>query len=34
MEVDIGTSEAFTDTLVAHLIFRVIDFDQWPLMVE
>ncbi|CAJ0907531.1 17098_t:CDS:2, partial [Entrophospora sp. SA101] len=32
--IDIGTSEAITDTLVAHLIFLAVDFNQWPLMVE
>ncbi|CAJ0643337.1 4298_t:CDS:2 [Entrophospora sp. SA101] len=32
--LDIGTSEALTDTLVAHLIFLVIDFNQWPLEVK
>ncbi|CAH1760608.1 12788_t:CDS:2 [Entrophospora sp. SA101] len=32
--LDIGTSEASTDTLVANLIFRVIDFDKWPLVVK
>ncbi|CAB4406399.1 unnamed protein product [Rhizophagus irregularis] len=30
----VGTSEALTDTLVVHLIFRTVDFDQWPMVVE
>ncbi|CAG8786194.1 13669_t:CDS:2, partial [Dentiscutata erythropus] len=34
VDVDIGTGEAFTDTLVAHLLFRAINFDQWPMIVE
>lgn len=33
-EIDIGTSESVTDALVAHLIFLVVDFNQWPLMVR
>ncbi|CAB4381111.1 unnamed protein product [Rhizophagus irregularis] len=33
-ELDIGTSESLTDTLVAHLLFRVFDFDQWPLGID
>ncbi|CAH1764817.1 9945_t:CDS:2 [Entrophospora sp. SA101] len=32
--LDIGTSEALTDTLVAHLIFLIVDFNQWPLEVK
>jgi len=30
-KLDVGT---FTDTLVAHLIFRTVDFDQWPMTIE
>lgn len=30
----LGTSETFTDTLVAHLIFRTINFDQWPMTIK
>ncbi|CAB5389950.1 unnamed protein product [Rhizophagus irregularis] len=30
----LSTSETFTDTLVAHLIFRTVDFDQWPMTIE
>nr|CAG8523599.1 7908_t:CDS:2 [Entrophospora candida] len=33
-ELDIGTSEAVTDTLVAHLIFLTVDFNEWPLVVK
>ncbi|GBB85750.1 hypothetical protein RclHR1_01220046 [Rhizophagus clarus] len=26
-----GTNESLTDALVAHILYRVFDFDQWPL---
>ncbi|RGB33887.1 hypothetical protein C1646_703352 [Rhizophagus diaphanus] len=32
--LQVGTSETFTDTLVAHLIFRTVNFDQWPMIVK
>lgn len=34
MELDIGTSEAHTDSLVAHLVFKILDFDQWPFVIQ
>jgi hypothetical protein len=32
--LDTNTSEAMTDTLVAHLLFRTVNFDKWPLVVR
>ncbi|RGB27840.1 hypothetical protein C1646_717711 [Rhizophagus diaphanus] len=32
--VDIGTAESKTDTLINHLLLRVIDFGDWPLSVR
>ncbi|RGB22925.1 hypothetical protein C1646_729595 [Rhizophagus diaphanus] len=32
--LDVGTEESKTDSLVTHLLYRAIDFDNWPLAVK
>uniref|UniRef100_U9U9I7 Uncharacterized protein n=1 Tax=Rhizophagus irregularis (strain DAOM 181602 / DAOM 197198 / MUCL 43194) TaxID=747089 RepID=U9U9I7_RHIID len=33
-ELKVDTAETFTDALVTHLIFRTVNFDQWPMVIE
>ncbi|PKC00256.1 hypothetical protein RhiirA5_428452 [Rhizophagus irregularis] len=33
-ELKVDTAETFTDALVTHLIFRTVNFDQWPMVIK